>query len=454
MLPRSLSARLMLAAVLALLASTALAAALLLLARQATPEALTQAELAEEALELQAGLRAGAEGTLHLELPAHVGNVYDAMPRDAAFWITDASGRTVASSRPGPALQALMALPAGATHTTIANPSGAITLQVIEAPLTQAGRQYAGRIARSDRLVSTLKNHATKLYLRAGVAVGLLALLTFAVVIYFTVSRMVRPLRQASRVAAQVGPRRLGIRLRSGHLPSEVVPLIDAFNAALERLEQGYRVQQEFLAAAAHELKTPLALLQAEIELSGAPNTSMLLRDTAQMARQVHQLLHLAEVSEGHNYTYAPVHLLTVIEDTTDYLARLADQHGVRLVVEVVDPASTEIDADASAVFVLVKNLLENAIHHSAPGSSVLVRVQHGRFSVRDSGPGVALAHRALLFRRFWRGDPKDSEGAGLGLAICQEICHAHGWIIALDSEAVGRGACFVVVTAPAAAGQ
>ncbi len=456
MLPRSLTARLMLATVLALLSATGVAAALLLASRQATPESRTRGELAEEVIELQAGLRAGTAGTLRLVLPDHVGNVYDAMPRDAAFWITDVSGRTVASSRPGPALQALMALPAGATSMTVANPTGAISLEVIEAPMAHAGRQYSSRIARSDRLVGTLKNHATKLYLRAGVAVGVLALLTFAVVIYVTVRCMVRPLRRASQAAAQVGPRRLGTRLRSDHLPSEVVPLIDAFNAALERLEQGYRVQQEFLSAAAHELKTPLALLQAEIELSGAPNTPLLLRDTAQMARQVHQLLHLAEVSEGHNYTFAPIDLLTVIDDATDYLSRLAEQHNVRLIVDVADAAPEQVDADASAVFVLVKNLLENAIHHSPPGSSVMVKVQGDGFSVCDAGPGVAPAHRSLLFKRFWRGAPKDSEGAGLGLAICLEICHSHGWTIALDSEAVGGGARFVVRTAPAisAAGQ
>jgi len=440
----------MLAAVLALLASTAMAALLLLLARQATPESQTRTELAEEVVELQAGLRAGAEGTLRLELPEEVGNVYDAMPRDAAFWITDATGRTVASSRPGPALRSLKALPVGADRMTVASRPVPITLQVVQAPLTYAGRGYWVRIARSDRLVATLKNHATKLYLRAGLAVGLLALLAFAVVIYFTVRCMVRPLRQVSRTAAQVGPRRLGMRLRGEHLPSEVVPLIDAFNAALERLEHGYRVQQDFLAAAAHELKTPLALLQAEIELSGAPNTPLLLRDTAQMARQVHQLLHLAEVSEGHNYTFAPVHLPSVIDDAADYLSRLADQHAVQIVVEDHSAVSTMVEADASAVFVLVKNLLENAIHHSPPGSSVQVTVQSDGFSVRDAGPGVAPDHRPLLFRRFWRATPKESEGAGLGLAICLEISHSHGWTIALDSDAGGAGACFVVRTTPA----
>lgn len=260
---------------------------------------------------------------------------------------------------------------------------------------------------------------------------------------------VVRPLRQVSQAAAQVGPRRLGTRLRSDQLPSEVEPLINAFNAALERPEQGYRVQQEFLAAAAHELKTPLALLQAEIELSGAPNTQVLLPDTAQMARQVHQLLHLAEVSEGHNYAFAPVQLVTVVDDATDYLRRLADQRAVHLVVEDTDAASSRVDADASAVFVLVKNLLENAIHHAPPGSSVRVRVRGDGFSVCDAGPGVPPAQRPMLFKRFWRGT-KEGDGAGQGLAICLEICHSHGWTIGLDGEAAGAGARFVVCTTPA----
>lgn len=449
MRPRSLSARLMLASLLALVVAAAVAAGAMLLVRNAATEDLVHEELVEELAELEAGMRVDAAGRVQWALPPHVGNVYDAMTRDAAFVVRDPQGRTVASSRAGPALDALLRLPPGVTTLTVPNASGDIHLQVFEGPLQHAGTAYAARIARSDRLVVTLKNHADRLYLRAGSATVLLALLTFAGVIYLTVNRMLRPLRQASRVAARVGPRNLGARLRSAGLPAEVVPLIEAFNAALERLEQGYRVQQEFLASAAHELKTPLALLQAEIELSGAPNTDLLLRDTAQMARQVHQLLHLAEVSEGHNYTFAPVQLGTVIQDAVAYLQRLAARHAVAVVVDGGDLDLPPVDADASAVFVLVKNLLENAVHHSPPGSTVHIAMRRDGFDVRDAGPGVSDADRPRLFRRFWRGNPTDSEGAGLGLAICQEICLSHGWQVALAPRSVHPGACFVVSTGP-----
>ncbi|WP_313342240.1 ATP-binding protein [Stenotrophomonas sp.] len=445
MLPRSLSARLMLATLLALLAGALTAAAVMLLVRHAAPDDMVREELMEEVAELRAGMQVDAAGTVRLSLPPEVGNVYDAMPRDAAFLLTDSRGGRVASSPASPALEALQALPADATSLTLANPGGDIHLQVTHARLEHAGQVYGLRIARSDRLVITLKEHASRLYLRAGTAVAVLALLTFMAVIAIIVNRMLRPLRQASRVASRIGPRNLGSRLRSEGLPSEVVPMIEAFNAALARLEQGFRVQQEFLASAAHELKTPLALLQAEIELSGAPNTELLLRDTAQMARQVHQLLHLAEVSEGHNYAFAPVRLGAVVLDAVDYLDRLATQRAVTVVVESTNTEHPPVEADAAAVFVLVKNLLENALHHSPADSVVHVGLRAEGFSVRDGGSGVADADRPHLFKRFWRGNARDSDGAGLGLAICLEICLSHGWEIALAPDTDSAGACFVV---------
>lgn len=451
MLPRSLSARLMLATLVALLAAATAAAAVMLMLRTSSLEDMVREELAEEVVELREGMRVGADGAVTLELSPEVGNVYAAMRNDAAYRLTDQHGHIVATSQDGPALQTLSALPAGAPAMTVAAPDGDVHLRVADAAFEHAGRTYHARIARSDRLVATLKDHASKLYLRAGAAVVVLALLTFTAVIYFIVNRMVRPLRQASRVAARVGPRNLGTRLHSEGLPSEVVPLIDAFNAALERLEQGFRVQQEFLASAAHELKTPLALLQAEIELSGAPNTALLLRDTAQMARQVHQLLHLAEVSEGHNYTFAPVQVRSVIDDAVDYLSRVADQRGVDVLVTTEGAEFPPVEADAGALFVLVKNLLENALNHAPQGSMVRIVVEPDRFHVRDAGQGVGVADRSMLFKRFWRGNAKDGDGAGLGLAICMEICLSHGWSIALSADDGAPGACFVVVTNTAA---
>jgi signal transduction histidine kinase len=442
----SLRQRLMWAALAAALA--ALAAGAVLISLRVWPYVSTRTlrvELEEEVREVEQGLHRRADGRVAVDLDKRTDDTYDAMPADTAYLVTDAAGREVVRSIDGPALQALRVMPADASTMTVASQTRPVRLQVAERAIVRDGQRYVIRVARSDRLVLTLKEYTGKRYLRAAIVTALLILLFFLAVVFAMISRMLRPLRRASEVAARIGPRNLSARLRTDGLPTELLPLIEALNAALARLEQGYRVQQEFLASAAHELKTPLALLQAEIELGGASHPELLLRDTALMARQVHQLLHLAEVSEGHNYAFAPLSLSAAAADAIEYLARLADQHAVHLELRQQDGRDVQVEADGGALFVLFKNLLENALHHAPDGSVVLLELGPRSFSVQDEGRGVAKADRALLFQRFWRGAHKQGSGAGLGLAICREICLAHGWQIHLDASEGRSGARFVV---------
>ncbi len=449
MLPRSLTGRLMTGTMLAVLVA-AMAAILVMLAMTSSklPERLLRAELQEELDHLMDGLRTDAAGNLQVVLKPSKAASYDAMTKDAAYCVVDTAGSIVLQSSPGPALDALKSLPSHEEAMTAASNGTAVRLRVMQAPVDYAGHRYTVRVARSERLVLTLSDYAGKLYLRAGLITLLLALLTFAIVVYWTIKRMVHPLRQASAVAAQIGPRSLGTRLRTEGLPAEVIPLIDAFNAALARLENGFRVQQEFLASAAHELKTPLSLLTAEIELSSAANREVMLQDAGHMARQIHQLLHLAEVSEVHNYSFAPVRLSVIAQDAADYLGRMSEQRSVSVDVRDNSDGVTVL-ADASAVFVLAKNLIENAIHHAPAGGRVRIDLLPWGFSVEDDGPGVDPVHQPLLFNRFWRADPRNSTGAGLGLAICMEICTSHGWGLRYEAAEDG-GARFVVETGAA----
>lgn len=446
--PRSLAARLMLASMVAMLLATGAAALVMSTLLWSRPgSSLLEAELRDELDKLGDGLRLDAAGDLHVVLPHREANVYDAMPADAAYRVLAADGRVLAASRQGAAMDALSGRTSSDNSRAVVFGAEDIVLQVMQGTVERGGLTYTLQIAQSERLVSTLSDHAATLYLRAGTVTVVIALLTFAVTVYLTIRRLLRPLSSVSRAAMKIGPRTVSARLRDDALPSELLPLIASFNAVLARLENGYRVQQEFLAAAAHELKTPLALLQAEIELGGAADPALLLRDTAMMARQVHQLLHLAEVSEDHNYRPTPMQLWTVLLDAADYLARLADQHGVAIEF-TADATSRDaiVVADASAVFVLAKNLLENAIHHSPPGAVVQLTMYAGGFSVSDQGVGIAVEDHDRLFERFWRGTTGTDGGAGLGLAICMEICTAHGWSIRI-AEGDGPGATFEVNT-------
>jgi signal transduction histidine kinase len=255
------------------------------------------------------------------------------------------------------------------------------------------------------------------------------------VLVYFAVLRkslraILKPLNEASAIAAQISHRNLGSRIHIQVVPDELRPLVENFNGALDRLEHNYRLQQEFLASAAHELKTPLALIRAQIEVGvDESNRDDLLQDVSRMGRQVQQLLHLAEASEPRSYSFAAVDIESLVNEVVNYIERVVHQQGVSLQV-VVEPGSTLQRADRGALFTLLKNLLENAIQHSRTGGVVQLRADSNLISVQDEGSGVSPEDLPKLFTRFWRGAHRRDLGAGLGLSICREIATAHGWTL------------------------
>ncbi|MDH5832813.1 sensor histidine kinase [Luteimonas kalidii] len=367
---------------------------------------------------------------------------YDALRRDTAFRVLDATGRVVVDSPPGPALEALERMPPGGDRVELQGDGPPVVLQVAERRVSGDDGGYVIQVARSHRMEQRLAEHARSLYRDSAIVAALGALGVFTIVIYLTIRRAVGPLQQASELAARINPRTVSARLRTEGMPSEMIPLIDALNLALQRLEHGLRVQQDFLATAAHELKTPLTLLRAEIELGEGMDRAAMLHDTELMGRQVHQLLHLAEVSEDRNYRFARLSLWSLAQEAGDYMKRVAEKGGVVLQIER-HGREARVDADAGAVFVLLKNLLENAIGHTPKGNRVTLEVSPAGFAVADQGTGIAAGDRAHLFERFWRASTTTS-GAGLGLAIVSEICLAHQWTVTAE-VADGGGARFVV---------
>ena len=444
-MPRSLAARLMLSAMAGVLFAMLVALVPIYLLLWPTPSPrILQMKVAHEVDDIDRDLRIDAGGNATLASVGDDNDDYDAMPKDTAYLVTDAAGRTLLQSQEGPALEALRHARVGARSTQVPNGDAMVVLQIAERSVIRDGKRYRIRAARSDRLVAGLTEFAGRMYLRAGAVSTIVALSTFAVIVFLTNRRLVRPLQRASRIASHISPRNLSARLQVEGLPSELEPLIDALNGALSRLENGFRVQQDFLATAAHELKTPLSLLQAEVEL-GNPDREVLLRDIALMARQVNQLLHLAEASEDHNYRFSHVSLREVADDAMNYLSRMADQRDVRLLLDV-STGERSVEADRGAVFMLFKNLLENAVQHSFPGGVVVLSIHRHGFEVSDEGRGIPESDRAHLFDRFWRGaHAVAGEGAGLGLAICREICLAHDWEIRIGPSSEGAGACFQV---------
>ena len=443
---RSLGARLLATYLAGLLVSVALLSAAVLVKLNLATDSMAEHALEGQARWLKRGLQFDAAGRPELTGEAAGAQwVFEALPADLKYRVLDADGRALLSSNPGGRSLVSNGPPFDAQSRQLEIDGRA--LQVMTLPLEHAGRTFYIQIARSDRaaaLIDEIQRSQGLKLLKSGVfSTVIVSLLVLSVAVYFTLRRMLRPLRQASAAAADIGPRSIGTRLETRKLPTELVPMVDAFNQALDRLERGYRVQQDFLAAAAHELKTPLALIRAQVELDGAADRQALLRDIDFMARQVQQLLQLAEVSEPRNYVFEPVDVESVAGEVTGYLGRLAERRAVRLELHLAAPAGrSQLQADRSALFILLKNLIENALQHTPAGAAVRVQADTEGLSVQDEGTGIADEHLHKLFTRFWRGPQRRDEGAGLGLAICQEIAAAHGWALSARNNGE-RGAVF-----------
>ena len=301
----------------------------------------------------------------------------------------------------------------------------------------QVGEDLSHRDVLTDDIVANF-------FLRVGwITLPILLLLLTADIIIFR--RAVRPLIQASQDAQNIGPMRTDIRIPTGNIPNEIRPLVEAVNQALDRLEHGFRVQREFTADAAHELRTPLAILRARLEtLADTTLLHELHDDIDSMSRIINQLLEVAELDVAVVAQSDLTDLTSVGSDVVQAMAPLAlRQNRSVALTGTADPVW--VKGNAEMIRRAVRNLVENALRHTPPGTTVEVDVDgSGGVRVSDAGPGVPLSERELIFRRFWRRDRRRTGGAGLGLAIVRRIVDAHGGSIAVTDGETG-GATFSV---------
>ncbi|OGB57292.1 MAG: hypothetical protein A2503_04055 [Burkholderiales bacterium RIFOXYD12_FULL_59_19] len=289
----------------------------------------------------------------------------------------------------------------------------------------------------SDRLIELAHIGSSNRLAFVALLTAVASILLLGGVLVYVLRQVLKPVKRLSQEAREIDLAKLDRRLSLNGVPSELRPLVASFNQALSRLEQGYADQRRFLADTAHELKTPLALLRGQLELDGVSDATQLIRDVDHIARQVQQLLVLAEVSELRNYINESVNVRQVAMEVVDYLEPLAGRKGVQIEMQVGED-SPVLDCDRSALFVLLKNLVENAVSYAPRATAVTLSVGNNSVRVRDQGVGIAPGHLAHLFERFWRGPERQEDGAGLGLAICHEISQAHGWQLEVQNAEPG----------------
>ena len=254
----------------------------------------------------------------------------------------------------------------------------------------------------------------------------------------------------ADRDASQLVP------VRIERLPSELRPVVDAINQCIARLQVHATTQRKFIADAAHQLRTPLALLRAQIECArpcvhcGPLLTDALAgirRSSGKMNEMTNQLLLLARAeSSPPGRTPLRVDVAAVVSCVLEELVLAAQRRQIDLGAELTGTVS--VRGSETLLTALVTNLVDNAIRYTQEGGKVTAMCrQEGDevvLQVVDNGPGIPAEARAHVFERFYRG-ATDAEGTGLGLSIVREIAHSHGGTVALRSHAEHSGLVVMV---------
>jgi signal transduction histidine kinase len=283
-----------------------------------------------------------------------------------------------------------------------------------------------------------------------GVVLPVVALMTLATLIGTPIV-VRRTLAGLGRVAAQAEKIDIdgrGARLPLEAVPSEIVPLVSAVNDALGRLDDGYERHQRFLVDAAHELRTPIAILQTRLEsLSLGPEARRVLEDVGRLSTLADQLLDLQRVNQQAD-RFSPVDIVAIGKKTAADLAPLVIAAGYEISFEAA-AEHVYVRGDAGALERALTNLIQNAVEHGGRRGGIAVRVSGpSTVSVTDDGPGIAPADRERVFEPFYRLQGK-SRGAGLGLNLVQEIVRRHDGQVVISEGPTG-GTCVTMTFKPA----
>ena len=296
----------------------------------------------------------------------------------------------------------------------------------------------------------------------AGIAIGVgtaAALLTAAAVSLLAARRLARPIHALGDAATRVASGDYSTRIQSAGLGPELDSLTAAFNTMATALETTEATRRRLLADAAHELRTPLATLDAYLEgladgiRSPGPDTWEVLAAQTARLRRLADDIALVSRAEEHQL---PLNQVAVAPNQVVATAVRAarpgyDSKGVHLTARLADDLP-ELTADPERLTQVVDGLLSNALRHTPAGGQVTVTTRtagpHAQIAVADTGEGIAAEHLPHIFERFYRADPARDRahgGSGIGLTIARALITAQGGTLTAVTDGPGKGAVFTI---------
>jgi heavy metal sensor kinase len=276
---------------------------------------------------------------------------------------------------------------------------------------------------------------------------------------WFLTGRALKPYEEITRTAERITYENLNTQITTDRKEEEVQRLVHSFNSMVRRLDESFQKMRKFNADVAHELRTPLAILQGETEMAlRTPNLSeeiqsvliSNLEELDRLTRLVNDMLTLAEAEAGrHVMAKEPVNLGTLLQDLIDQMRLLATVRNIQ--IEFFAPEDLWVEADKPWFRRALVNLLDNAIKYSRDGGKVDVSMAIdgtiAKLKIKDDGIGIASEDLPHVFDRLYRADPARSRvsgGTGLGLTMVKWIVEAHQGTIQVTSQP-DKGAVFEI---------
>ena len=317
-------------------------------------------------------------------------------------------------------------------------------MQHLDAPI-----QWTETAAGWVKIMSGTQGHVTMGQILASnqSALAFMVLLTLATTIAtllvtpLVVRRAFKGLDLAAAETRAIAIDRIGARLSVDAVPLEILPFVNAVNDAFLRLDKGYEAHRRFLADAAHELRTPIAILTTRLSgLSEGSIKNRLLEDAARLSALTGQLLDLQRL-EQQKVAFVDVDLVALGERVVLDLAPIAFRAGYEMLFEP-DAESVVVQGDQTAIGRALTNLVQNAIDYGGRQGAITIRIASaGRIEVCDEGKGVPTEEREQIFEAFHRLK-QDGRGVGLGLDLVQKIMRLHGGKAEV-LDGMAKGACF-----------
>jgi signal transduction histidine kinase len=280
------------------------------------------------------------------------------------------------------------------------------------------------------------------------------AILAAVLIVPLVVWRTLRPVAAAAQMAGEIEVGSLDRRMPIERLPRELLPFAQAINDLLRRLDDGVARQRLFTANAAHELRTPVAILEARIDgLSAGADRNGLKRSVGRIRILLNQLLAVARLGQREIKVDEDLDVAALVRSVVADCAPLALRSG-RAIDFNADAGDHRVRANRQALAGALANLIDNALGFEPVGGKVVVTVARGPQAavsvlIEDHGPGIPEPYRVLVFEPFWRKE-ETKVGSGLGLSIAAEIARLHGGSIEA-LETAGGGAT-MRLTLPAVA--